>query len=111
ETQAPGPGPTRMRSVLIARREAGSLMAPEAKLDDGLFNSVHTGAVSRWEVLRFLPRLALAGPPKDHPKVRLGRCRRIRLRSEAPLTVHTDGEFFSRPGDNVPSLRIQTPPR
>src|SRR5205823_6269766 len=85
--------PTLMLSVLLGRREGGFVLAPEARLDDGLFDYLHAGALPRWEVLKFLPRVALSGPPTDHPKVKLGRCRQIALRSEAPLTVHIDGEF------------------
>jgi len=103
--------PTLMVSVLLGRREGNFVLAPEARLDDSLFDYVHAGALSRWEVLRLLPRLALAGPPTDSPKVRLGRCQRLRLSSEVPLTVHIDGEFFSRPRDDVRMLDIRLLPR
>jgi len=43
--------------------------------------------------------------------VRLGQCRTIRLRSEAPLTVHLDGEFFAVPEDHIRELEIQILPR
>jgi len=98
--------PTLMLSVLLGRREGGFVLAPDARLDDGLFDYVHAGDLSRCEVLRFLPRLALAGPPRNHPKVRLGRCRRLKIRSPTPVAVHIDGEFFARPEDNVRELEI-----
>jgi diacylglycerol kinase family enzyme len=97
---------TLMLSVLLGRREGSFVMAPEARLDDGLFDYVHSGALSRWEVLCLLPRLALAGPPAHHAKICQGRCRQLRLRSESPLTVHIDGEFFCRPEDDVRTLEI-----
>lgn len=103
--------PTLMMSILVGRREGGFVMAPAAKVDDGLFDYVHAGALSRWEVLRFLPQLALGGPPTNHPKVRLGQCRRLHLRSEQPLTVHIDGEFFARPEDDIRELDIHIRPR
>src|SRR5262249_30597537 len=84
---------------------------PDARLDDGLFDYLHAGCLSRWEILRFLPRVALSGPPKDHPKVRLGRCRELRIRSEAPMTVHIDGEFFALPEDRLRELEIRLLPR
>jgi diacylglycerol kinase family enzyme len=111
DDQPPVTVPTLMLSVLLARGEGGFVMAPEAKLDDGLFDYVHAGGLSRCEVLRLLPRLALAGPPKDYPKVRQGRCSRIVLRSPAPLTVHIDGEFFALPEDGVQELEIRLQPR
>jgi diacylglycerol kinase family enzyme len=103
--------PTLMLSALVGRREGGFVMAPHAELDDGLFDFIHAGALSRWEVLRFLPRLALWGPPAQYPKVRQGRCRQIRLRSDAPLVAHIDGEFFCRPEDKVHNLDIHILPR
>jgi diacylglycerol kinase (ATP) len=102
--------PTLMLSVMVARREGGFVMAPAARLDDGWFDYVHSGKLSRWEVLRLLPRLAMSGPPADNPKVRLGRCRRVRLRSGAPLIVHVDGEFFCRPEDDLRDLEIDILP-
>jgi diacylglycerol kinase family enzyme len=103
--------PTLMLSVMLGRREGGFVLAPDAQLDDGLFDYVHAGCLTRWEVLRILPKLAAGGPPKDHPKVRLGRCRMIRLHAHAALTVHIDGEFFARPEDNVRDLEIRLLPR
>ena len=72
DDEPPRSAPTLMLSVLLGQREGGFVLAPEARLDDGLFDYVLAGALSRWEVLRYLPRLAHGGPPKDHPKVRLG---------------------------------------
>jgi diacylglycerol kinase family enzyme len=103
--------PTLTVSVLIGLREGSFVMAPRARLDDGLMDYLQAEALTRWEVLRFLPRLALWGPPEDHPKVRQGRCRQLSLRSAAPLTVHLDGEFFSRPEDNVHTIDIHVRPR
>lgn len=101
---------TLMMSVLVGKREGGFVLAPKAELNDGWMEYVHAGALSRFEVLQFLPRLALFGPPESHPKVRMGRCRSISLRSQAPLTVHVDGEFFCVPEDNVQALEIQIMP-
>ena len=98
--------PTFMFSVLVGRREGGFVMAPEARLDDGWLDYVHSGTLSRWEVVRLLPCVAFWGPPATHPKVRLGRCRQVRLRSATPLIVHADGEFFCRPEDSVRELEI-----
>jgi diacylglycerol kinase family enzyme len=110
DDQPPWQGATLMLSVLLGRREGGFVLAPEARLDDGLFDYVHAGRLSRLQVLRLLPRLALAGPPRHHPRVRQGQCRRVHLTSEAPLTVHIDGEFFCRPEDRVRTLEIQIIP-
>jgi len=62
-------------------------------------------------VLKFLPRVALYGPPENDPRVRQGRCRRVRLSSETPLLVHLDGEFFCTPEDGIRELKIDLLPR
>ncbi len=101
---------TLMLSVLVGRREGGFVLAPHARLDDGWLDFIHAGALSRWQVLNLLPRLALAGPPTDYPKVRQGRCRQVRVHSPKPLTVHIDGEFFCKPEDGVCDLEIDIVP-
>jgi diacylglycerol kinase family enzyme len=107
----PRSAPTLMLSLLLGRREGRFEMAPQAKLDDGLFEYIHAGGLSRLEILGLLPRLAFSGPPRDYPKVKQGQCRRLMLSSEAPLTVHIDGEFFSRPEDNLRDLKVRLLPR
>ena len=102
---------TLMLSVLVGRREGGFVLAPKASLDDGWLDYVHAQDLSRFEVLKFLPRLALTGPPSNYPKVRQGRCRSLKLTSEAPLVVHVDGEFFCVPKEDVRSLEIEIVPQ
>lgn len=102
--------PTLMLSVLLGRREGNFQMAPDARLSDGLFHYVQAGDLSRREALRLLPRVALAGPPAGHPKLRQGVCRRARVQSPSPLCVHVDGEMFCTPDDGVMSLEIELLP-
>jgi diacylglycerol kinase family enzyme len=111
DDQPPATLPTLMLSILVGQREGGFVLAPKARLDDGLFDFVHAGDLSRWEVLKLLPRLALTGTPECYPKVRLGQCKRIALHSPAPLAVHVDGEFFAKPDDNVCRLEVAIVPR
>jgi diacylglycerol kinase family enzyme len=110
DDEPPWQTPTLLFSALIGRREGGFVLAPRAEVDDGLLDFVHAADLSRWQVLQLLPRIALFGAPEHYPKVRQGRCRRIRLQSEAPLTVHTDGEFFCLPADDVRELEIDLLP-
>jgi diacylglycerol kinase family enzyme len=103
--------PTLLFAALIGKREGGFVMAPNAEVDDGLFDLVHAADLSRLEILKFLPRLALFGPPERYPKIRQCRCRRVTLHSETPLVIHTDGEFFCLPGDNVREVEIEVAPQ
>jgi len=103
--------PTLMLSLLLGRREGNFLLAPDAVLDDGLFDVAHARNLSRWQAMRMLPRLALCGPPSSHPELRLGRCQTMRVRSDAPLAAHTDGELFCTPEDDVRELEIRILPK
>lgn len=102
--------PTLLFSILVGKREGGFVMAPKAEVDDGWLDFVHAADLSRWQIAQFLPRLALFGPPEIYPKVRQGRCRRVKLHSEAPLIVHADGEFFCLPEDGLQDVEIELMP-
>jgi diacylglycerol kinase (ATP) len=104
-------GPTLLISVLLGRREGGFVMAPDARLDDGWFDCVRAGNLTRWEALRLLPGVSSSGPPRDHPKVSLRRCRHMVLESAQDLVIHTDGEVFCRPEDHVRRAEIELIPR
>jgi diacylglycerol kinase family enzyme len=98
--------PTLAVSVALGRREGNFLLAPHAQLDDGLFDYLHAGPVPRWELLRYVPALIAGGLPDNHPRLWQGRCREVRLTSEAPLTAHVDGEFFTLPDDGIRELEV-----
>ncbi len=103
--------PTLALSLALGQREGNFVVAPTAVLDDGWFDYVHAGPLRRRDLAVLLPRLFLGrGLPCDHPKLWLGRCRRVRLRSESPLVVHTDGELFCVPADGVRELDIDLLP-
>jgi diacylglycerol kinase (ATP) len=102
--------PTLAFTVAIGRREGNFILAPEAVVDDGLFDYLHAGPIRRWELLRYVPGMITGNLP-THPALWTGRCRQVSLCSEAPLPVHLDGEVFSRPEDGVRELDIQILPR
>lgn len=103
--------PTFSVTLALGHREGNFVVAPQARLDDGLFDYLHAGPLTRWDVLRFMPKLASGGQlPADFPSLWLGQCRTARLQSEAPLTVHLDGEFLCLPEDRVHSLEVRLLP-
>ena len=104
-------GITLTMSVMIGRREGGFLMAPEARLDDGWFDLVHAGKLSRWEAIRLIPRLSAKGPPRDHPKLRFLRGRRLLIESRQPVVIHADGEVLYRKEDEVRRVEVELIPR
>jgi YegS/Rv2252/BmrU family lipid kinase len=104
--------PTLYLCVALGRCEGGGfIVAPDAELDDGFFDYLHAGRLNRWQALGYLPRLALGAIPANDPAIRRGRCQLLSYQSERPILIHLDGELFSRPGDEVHSLRIQLLPR
>ncbi len=68
-------------------------LAPEARLDDGLFDVVWSEELSRAEVLRLVPA-ALRGTLLKHPKVHLARAREVRVELAEEIPAHVDGEIF-----------------
>jgi diacylglycerol kinase family enzyme len=99
--------PTLAFSVAIGRREGNFVLAPDAQVDDGMFNYLHVGKIPRWELLRYVPGMITGNLPLHHPALRTGLCREVTVHSDAPLPVHVDGEIFSRPADNVRDLHIR----
>ena len=98
-------------TLALGRREGNFVVAPHALLDDGLFDYLHGGAATRWDLLVFMAQMAAQRLPDNHPFVRMGRCRRATLHSATPLIVHLDGEFFCLPEDGVHDLEVELLPR
>ncbi len=101
---------TLMISVMLGRREGGFVMAPQARLDDGWFDLLHAGELTRWEAIRFIPRLSSTGPPRDHPKLGFHQGRRLQLESRQPLVIHADGEILARKEDRVHRVEVELLP-
>ena len=95
---------------MLGRREGGFALAPDARLDDGLFDVFHARRLSRWQALGILLGCAIRGVPQSHPEVHVSQCRTLQLRSEKPLTVHADGEIQVRPEDEIHELTIDILP-
>ena len=75
---------------------AGRLkIAPSAVVDDGVLNTCLVRSVSRWEVLRMLPRI-FSGGHVSHPAVSLEPIRRLEIESREPLWIFADGERITQ---------------
>ncbi len=68
-------------------------LAPQAKLDDGLFDIVWSEEVSRGGVLRLIPR-AFGSTLPDHPKVHVARAQEIEVTLAEEVPAHVDGEML-----------------
>ncbi len=69
-------------------------LAPDARLDDGLFDVVWSEEVDRAEVLRLIPA-ALGGTLQRHPKVHLARARMVEVELAKEVPAHVDGEILA----------------
>src|SRR5262249_28941768 len=103
--------PTLALTLNLGKREGGFPITPSAELGDGLFDFMHAGPVSRWDLLSHFPNLLRGTLPADHPRMWMGRCRRLEIESDAPLRVHLDGELFCTPENNVRSVSVELLPR
>lgn len=103
--------PTLMLTVMLGQREGNFILAPQASMNDGLFDVVQALQLSRWGALRLLPSLAKHGPPTDHPQVALRQCHGLSVESPTPLTIHTDGEMFCETGDQITNVSIRLIPQ
>ena len=68
-------------------------LAPQAKLDDGVFDVIWSEEVSRGELLRLLPR-AFGSTLLEHPKVHMARAKEIEVSFSEEVSAHVDGEML-----------------
>ena len=80
-------------TVNNGRVEGGAfVMAPDAEIDDGLFDVVLAQGMGRLGILGLLPQV-LKGQHMHHPKVIKFRTAKLTVESDEPLPVHADGEL------------------
>lgn len=85
----------RMNSVIIANGNyfgGGMKVAPEAKMDDGVFDIIIFGDLSKLELIKSFP-LIYDGKHLSHPKLRLYRGSKVKVRSGGKGLIEVDGEI------------------
>jgi diacylglycerol kinase (ATP) len=88
-------GPILLLSVCNSPRTGGLFrMAPQAKMDDGLFDFVYARDMPLQQVVRLLPRL-VRGTHIHHEKIVYGRTKTLTVESEPGSPIHADGEVLS----------------
>ena len=91
-------GEVRLRTALTCvangpREGGGFLTAPDARLDDGLFDLIITGPVGRLAMFGLIFRF-IKGSHLSHPLLQAKRTRRVTITSEDALIAHADGEIL-----------------
>jgi YegS/Rv2252/BmrU family lipid kinase len=101
---------TMMLILCNGSREGGGFqVAPQAVPDDGLLNYTAVRAVSRPMMLRLVPEV-MNGTHGRFEQIRMGTFRRLKLRADAPLRIHIDGEIFAGFGSDVRQLEVEIIP-
>jgi len=91
-----------MVSVMNGRRMGGGFyMAPQARIDDGLFNLCIASQVSRLRIFALIPKF-MKGTQEGHPAIKTGQTRRIKVTAlEGVLPAHADGETLCTDGKDL----------
>jgi diacylglycerol kinase (ATP) len=83
-----------MEDVMVANTEyhnGGMRLLPGANPDDGIFDVLLIGDVTKRELVRVLPKI-YRGTHLPHPKAELLRGRTVTVESATPLPIELDGE-------------------
>jgi YegS/Rv2252/BmrU family lipid kinase len=91
------------------REGGGFLVAPEAKLSDGIFNYALIKRVSRPMMLRLIPEV-MNGTHGRFRQVRMGKLCKMELESEQPLPIHADGEILAGFGVDICQVSVEIQP-
>jgi YegS/Rv2252/BmrU family lipid kinase len=96
---------TRVVTVAVANGNylgGGMYVAPDAKLNDYLFDVMIVKDMGKFELLRAFPRV-YKGTHVTHPKVVMGKAAEITVESPDRILVHADGELL---GEGPVSFRL-----
>ncbi|HLF73256.1 MAG TPA: diacylglycerol kinase family protein [Anaerolineales bacterium] len=91
------------------REGGGFLIAPEAKIDDGILDYAMITNVSRPMMFRIVPEV-MKGTHGRFRQVRMGTFKKFTLTADRPLYIHTDGEIFSGPGTDIRKVSFEVLP-
>jgi YegS/Rv2252/BmrU family lipid kinase len=80
----------------------GMLLAPSAQLDDGLFDVVLAGELSKRRFLTLLPKV-FKGAHVHEPSYRMVRARELLIDADRPFVLYADGEPI---GETPVTIRI-----
>ncbi len=80
----------------MERVGGGMRLAPGALRDDGEFDFVVFGDISRWDVLLKPPSWLIEGHHVEHPNIYIRRGRRLRITQNDSSFVDSDGESIGR---------------
>jgi diacylglycerol kinase (ATP) len=98
----------RMNEIVVANGRylgGGMMLCPEASPDDGLFDVLVIGDLTKRDLIRTMPKI-YRGTHLPHPKAELLRGRTVSVDADEPLPLQLDGE---QPGTTP--VRFELVPR
>jgi diacylglycerol kinase (ATP) len=101
---------TLMLTLCNGPREGGGFhIAPQARINDGIFDYATIRKVSRLMMFRLLPEV-MKGTHGRFKQVRMGTCHKMDINSDRALYIHADGEIFSGLDMDIHKLSIEILP-
>lgn len=91
------------------REGGGFLVAPDAKVDDGVLHFAMIEKCSRLTMFSIVPRV-MAGTHGSFKEVTLGACKKMSLKADRPLYIHADGEIYTGFGSDLRELSVEILP-
>jgi YegS/Rv2252/BmrU family lipid kinase len=91
------------------RGGGGFLLTPNARHDDNLVDTCLVKPVNRLTMMLMLLKV-MKGTHGKHPAVVLRQNRQITVISDRAIPIHTDGEVFAYPKDNVHQITVTSLP-
>lgn len=92
------------------RGGGGFLLTPNAKQDDDLVDTCTVDKIGRLRIMSLLLTV-FNGSHVRSRFVTMRQNKQIRVRADRPLPIHTDGEMFAYPQDNVREITVTSLPR
>jgi YegS/Rv2252/BmrU family lipid kinase len=98
-------------AVGLGKAEGGGfIVAPNAKLDDGLFDLLHVTQLTRFQALRYLPKMITGNLPPENDQIRRRQSTGFRIEAERPIPMHADGEVLASSEAGVTECEVRLLP-
>ena len=68
-------------------------ISPDARIDDGLFDICLVSEISRFEIIKFLPKV-FSGGHKAHKAFEVFRGKDVKIEFDTPTMAQVDGEII-----------------
>jgi diacylglycerol kinase (ATP) len=91
------------------REGGGFIIAPDAKMTDGILDFALVRKCGRLTMFRLLPEF-MKGTHMSFPQIKMGMCKSLSVHADRPMYIHADGEIFTSFGSNLRGLKFDVIP-